>query len=106
IDSMKKDKKGKIEKYYLTEEFEFTLKNAKYYAKTYLDNEVNVEHIILSTIADKKSLAGKYLNEIGMDYSTFKTECKKNRKMTSRPIMEFIGRHRVLVSLGIQKLTE
>ncbi|WP_298321386.1 Clp protease N-terminal domain-containing protein [uncultured Aquimarina sp.] len=103
IESLKSEEKQKVEKYYLTKEFESTLKHAKYYARTYLDNEIKTEHIILSMIADKKSFAGKYLTEIGMDYSKFKTECEKSRKMKSKSIYEFFGKNRFFVSIGIPK---
>ncbi|MCL5244937.1 hypothetical protein M4I21_03905 [Cellulophaga sp. 20_2_10] len=104
IKILKSNEKQNVEKYFLTKEFEHTLKNAKYYARTYLDKEVNPEHIILSMLADKKSYAGKYLNEIGMDYSEFKIECKKTRKMTSKSVLEFFGSNRFLVSIGLPKI--
>ncbi|WP_405377576.1 Clp protease N-terminal domain-containing protein [Nonlabens sp. Asnod3-A02] len=103
-ESLKSKEKENVEKYYLTKEFEYTLKNSKYYARTYLDKEVSPEHIILSMLADKKSYAGKYLTEIGMDYSKFKVECETTREMTSKSILEFFGSNRLLVSIGIPKI--
>ncbi|WP_299224147.1 Clp protease N-terminal domain-containing protein [uncultured Aquimarina sp.] len=104
IESLKSNEKQSVDRYYLTKEFEYTLKNAKYYARTYLDKEVNPEHIILSMLADKKSYVGKYLTDIGMDYSKFKIECEKTRKMTSKSVLEFFGSNRFLVSIGLPKI--
>ncbi|WP_299246786.1 Clp protease N-terminal domain-containing protein [uncultured Aquimarina sp.] len=92
------------EKYYLTKELETTLKNAKYYSWTYGESEVKPEHIIFAMLPDKNSDAGKYLISVGMDYSEFKFECEKIKKLKAKKIFEYFGKKSLTVKIGIPKL--
>ncbi|MEP0214649.1 MAG: Clp protease N-terminal domain-containing protein [Cellulophaga sp.] len=101
IETLRSDDERKVNRYYLTQEFEDILKNAKFYARTYLDKKVNSEHIIFAMLANKNSYAGNYLNEIGMDYFKFKSECEKIRIVKSNRLLEIIGSNKLLVSIGL-----
>ncbi|WP_299107155.1 Clp protease N-terminal domain-containing protein [uncultured Tenacibaculum sp.] len=98
-----KETENEIERYFLTKEFEYTLKNVKFYSKMYFDKETKPEYILLFMLADKKSYAGRYLREIGMDYLIFKNESKKYREMRTSKTLEFIGSNRFLTSIGLPK---
>jgi len=93
-----------LDKYHLTKELETTLKNAKYYSWIYGASEIKPEHIIFAMLPDKNSDAGKYLISVGMDYSEFKSECEKIKKLKTKKIFEYFGKNSLTVKIGIPKL--
>ena len=101
IELLRSDDKKIVTKYYLTKELDHILKNGAFYARIYSDKKVNSEHIILAMLANKNSYAGNFLNENGMDYFKFKSECEKVRIMKSNKFLEYFGSNKRLVSIGL-----
>ncbi|CAL2080573.1 ClpA/ClpB-like protein [Tenacibaculum sp. 190524A05c] len=106
VEKLQKDNSIKLERYFLTQEFETTLNSSKYYAKIYYQKDINPEHIILAMLADKNSLAGKYLNSIELSYINFKNDLESIVEIRTNKILEFFGSSTFFVSLGVPRLIQ
>jgi ATP-dependent Clp protease ATP-binding subunit ClpA len=101
---IKKENEATKGKYHLTKELETSLKNAYYYAWIYGATEIKPEHVIFAMIADSKSDAGNYLNAIGMNYTEFKMEHQSRNNIKANPLLEWIGKNKLAIQLGIPML--
>lgn len=102
--SMLEIEKKYCENYFLTKEFEKALKNSKYYAWIYNQNEIKSEHIIFALLSDKKSYACKYLNSVGMNYFDFKTEYEKTAEFEPNIFFKIIVNNTFLKRIKIPNL--
>jgi len=99
--SLQKEKVNEVNsKFYLTKEFERSLKISGYYSNVYHEDEIRTEHIILATLADKRSFAGNFLLSIGITYPVFESYLIPNK---ISKLLRFIGQNDLLIRLGALK---
>jgi len=85
-------------KFYLTKEFERSLKISGYYSNVYHEHEVRTEHIILAMLADKRSFAGNFLFIIGITYPVYESYLIPNK---IDKLLRFIGQNDLLIRLRV-----
>jgi len=96
--SLQKGKLNEVNsKFYLAKEFERSLKISGYYSNVYYENEIKMEHIILSMLADKRCFAGSYLNSLGLTYSVFESSLFLSKK---KKLLRIIGKNNMMVKSG------
>ncbi|WP_299387970.1 Clp protease N-terminal domain-containing protein [uncultured Lacinutrix sp.] len=91
---------GKLDKYFLLKEFERAIKYSSFYAWIYYEQEIKPEHVVFAMLADKNSLAGKHLRDIGITYDSFKKDYHNLYKTNTKSVFEALGKSSFLVRIG------
>ena len=99
--SLQKEKLNEVNsKFYLTKEFERSLKISGYYSNVYHEDEIMTGHIVLAMIADKRSFAGNFLFLMGITYPVFEAYLIPNK---INRLLRFMGQNDLLIRLGVLK---